>query len=74
MKATQVSKTTAHTFKIQHDGREFVAIIHINESGHFIDEVVQEGGNELDIEGEDGDLREKIIDFIDDNWETLTKE
>lgn len=58
------------------DGNEYRATIILDQKGKFMDEDIEHwnSGWTLDSEGNDGDIREKITDYISDNWEQLTEE
>ncbi len=78
MNVTHISESTAtrHEFDISIDGTDYHAIIFVDQKGRFIDEEIsyKEDGDELDSDGAEGDIREKIIDYIASNWDNLTKE
>ena len=44
---------------------------YLYDSGKFIDESITRCGEELDYEGEEGEIRDAIIDYLDENWEKL---
>jgi hypothetical protein len=43
----------------------------MNGKGKFIDEYITRCDEELDYEGEEGQIREDIMDYIDKNWDKL---
>lgn len=69
---SQVS-STRYNFDVQHDGFTYQVVIWTDEKGKFMDEEICFNGEELEREGTLGQIREDIIDFVDKNWETLTK-
>lgn len=74
MKVTTQSKVTQvrHGFNIEFEGKTYTAIVWLDENGKFADEeICYQDGEELDTEGEEGDIREKIIDYLDQNWDSL---
>lgn len=73
MNATLTCKddTTNYTFNINHEGIEYSALIYLNARGKFIDERIYRDEEELGYEGEEGEIREAITDYIDENWDKL---
>ena len=75
MKATltESNTTTNYTFSIKHDnGTTYGVTVWLNESGRFIDDrITYPGGDELEYEGEEGQIREDIINYLDENWDSL---
>lgn len=65
------NETTNYNFEIIHEGENYDVTVYLNESGKFIDESITRCGEELDYEGEEGEIREAIIDYLDENWEKL---
>lgn len=73
MNAKHISfeKTENHNFSIEKDGKTYQATIYLNEKGKFIDEMISLNGEELEFEGEDGEIREEITNYLGSNWDTL---
>ena len=72
---TYANTTTNYTFRINHEGIEYDAVIYCNGKGKFIDDSIIScmTFEQLNHEGTEGEIREQILDYIDANWETLTK-
>lgn len=47
--------------------------VYVNESGKFIDDLITyvNSGEELEYEGEEGDIREELLTQIDKDWYKL---
>jgi hypothetical protein len=75
MKATLTNSatTTNHTFNIEHEGKIYHVQIYLNAKGKFIDDSITLNDVELEHEGEEGQIREGIIVYIDEHWDTLVK-
>jgi len=74
MKAHLTNSYTSnnYTFVIEHDTSKYFVNISLDENGRFIHEsITHPNGQELDFEGEEGDIRDTILDFLDENWEKL---
>jgi hypothetical protein len=73
MTATCVQKQTVtnYTFNVELDGRVYQAVVYLNDDQKFIDDQVTRDGILLEYEGEEGETREQILDYIDENWERL---
>ena len=73
MKATLACKddTTNYSFNVNHEGMEYDVMIYLNASGKFIDERIYRNEEELGYEGEEGEIREAIVDYLDENWDKL---
>ena len=68
MKVLHKSTSATHFFQIELDGKNYQATIHTDEKGKFMDEEVYEfPGFEL---ASDDDV-DKIINYIDKNWDNL---
>lgn len=70
-KVTNKNVTTNYTFEIIHEGENYDVTVYLNDSGKFIDESITRCGEELDYEGHEGEVRDAIIDYLDENWEKL---
>lgn len=69
---THKDETTNYTFNLIHEGIEYNVTVYLNESGKFIDEsITYTDEEELDYEGEQGQIREDIMDYLDENWDKL---
>jgi hypothetical protein len=69
---TNSNTTTNYNFNITHEGCDYEVTVYLNESGKFIDEsITYPGGDELEYEGEEGQIREDIMNYIDENWYKL---
>ena len=70
IKLTDSNTTTNYTFNIEHEGEQYDVTVWLNESGKFIsDRIINANGDELDYEGEEGQIREDIMDCLDENWD-----
>ena len=67
-------RTTRHEFDVEHDGAQYAVVIHCDRNEKFIDDSITLNGIELDSEGEQGDLREQILDYISGNWDKLVND
>ena len=74
MTATLADKNevTNYTFNIEHEGNTYEAIVYVKD-GKFYDDQIFLDGEELDYEGEEGEIRESIMSYIDKNWNKLTE-
>jgi predicted RNA-binding protein YlqC (UPF0109 family) len=50
--------TSQFKFTVELDDESYTVTIHVHEKGKFI--------------GHEGDIREQIIDYLDENWDKLT--
>ena len=66
--------TTKHNFQVTHEGQTYDVGIWMNDKGKFIDDEISLNGEELEGEGEEGDIREAITDYLAHNWESIVKE
>ena len=75
MKATydHNETTTQHYFRVDHEGKQYEVTVHTKENGKFIDENITHNGFELDYEGKEGQVREDIMTYLDENWDKLVK-
>jgi hypothetical protein len=74
VKRLQNEALNRHVFELTFDGHDYCVVIFTDEKGKFFDEEISvRGGDELEMEGTDGEIREKIIDYLDENWDSLTK-
>lgn len=62
---------TNYSFDIDHEGETYNVIVYMNGKGKFIDEHITRCDEELDYEGEEGQIREDIMDYLDKNWDKL---
>lgn len=64
--------TTNYTFDIEKDGIKYRATVYLNESGRFIDDsITYLNGDELGYEGTEGDVRDEILEQLDNDWDKL---
>ena len=72
MNATLTNKNeiNSHVFNVEHEGNTYEVIIYTKE-GKFYDEQIFFNEEELDLEGEEGQIREDILDYLDKNWDHL---
>jgi hypothetical protein len=70
---THNDTTSRHYFRVDHEGKDYEVTVYTNESGKFIDEDITLFGEELEHEGTDGQIREDIMDYLDENWDNLIK-
>jgi hypothetical protein len=69
---TNSNTTTNYNFNITHEGYDYEVTVYLNESGKFIDDTITfPDGEELGYEGEEGQIREDIMNYIDENWYKL---
>jgi len=61
--------TKRHGFSVLLDGETYAVSIWLNEKGEFIDESVKLNDVEFSGEGEEGDIRERIVDELANKWE-----
>jgi hypothetical protein len=75
MKANCISSanSTRHNFQVEHEGYTYDVVIWTDEKGKFMDEEIEWEGHELDGEGEEGEVREAITDYLANNWNDLVK-
>ena len=71
--ATLTSKddTTNYSFTVNHENRNYDVIVYLNARGKFIDDRIYFNEEELGHEGEEGEIREAIMDYLDENWDKL---
>ena len=62
---THADTTTNYSFRINHEGLDYDAIIYCNDKGRFIDDSVIScmTFEELNYEGHEGEIREQILDY-----------
>jgi hypothetical protein len=73
MNATLSNKneTCNYTFTVEHEGKTYDVLIYTNNKGKFIDEHIFFNGEDLDYEGTEGQIREDIMTYLDENWDKL---
>lgn len=73
MNATLTCKddTTNYSFTVNHEGTNYDVLIYLNGRGKFIEERIYRDEEELGYEGEEGEIREAITSYLDENWEKL---
>lgn len=74
MNATLLEKDTTSnfSFNVEIEGKTYFAKIYLNEKGKFIDNSIQFDGEELEYEGAEGEIREKVLTYLDKNWDSLS--
>ena len=70
---TAQDQTNRYEFSLIHEKREYNVIIYVSHKGKFIDDEIFYDGEELEFEGEEGQIREDILTYFDENWEKLVK-
>jgi uncharacterized protein YuzB (UPF0349 family) len=69
---TNSNTTTNYNFNITHEGNDYEVTVYLNECGKFIDDTITfPNGEELAYEEEEGEIREAIMDYLDENWDKL---
>ena len=63
--------TTNHTFNVEHEGKTYHVQIYLNAKGKFIDDSITLNDVELEYEGDEGQIREDIVDYLDKHWDEL---
>lgn len=73
MNATLLEKDTTSNFSfdVGIEGKTYFVKIYLNEKGKFIDELIQSEGVELAYLGTEGEIREKILNYLDKHWDSL---
>ena len=73
MKATLEYKqfTNRCRFNVEMDGHTYNVVIWVDEKGKFCDDEISLNDVELESEGTEGEIREKIINHLDENWDSL---
>jgi hypothetical protein len=72
-KLTSRENTSRYSFEIELDGLTYLVTVYTNEKGKFIDDSIIQGVIELEFEGIEGEIREKLLTYLDKNWDDLTK-
>lgn len=73
-KLTDSGTDIRHNFKVEHEGKTYDVVIWTDaDSNKFLDEEITLNDMALEREGEEGEICEAIIDYLDKNWETLVK-
>lgn len=73
MKATLTNQdaTINYSFDIELNGLTYRVQVYLNQKGKFIDDSITLDDRELDGEGEEGQTREDILNYLDENWTKL---
>lgn len=66
-------QTKSHSFFIEYKGLDYEVIIYTNNKRKFIDDSILFSGKELGYEGEEGKIRDEILGYLDENWDSLVK-
>jgi len=64
--------TTNYVFDIEHEGKKYHTTVWLNDKGKFIDDTIYFNNRELEYEGNEGEIREDILTYLDENWDKLT--
>jgi len=72
MKTTLTNKNEVnnYVFNIEHEGNTYEVIVYMKD-GKFYDEQIFFNEEELVYEGEEGQIREDIMNYIDENWDKI---
>ena len=71
---SQPEEVKEYGFKVTVDGTDYHVKIWVNGKGKFVDEsITHVSGEELEHEGTEGEIREKVIDYLDKQWNTLVQ-
>ena len=76
MNATHVSSenTEIHEFNVTVNKVVYGVKVWLNRKGKFIDDEISfPNGDELHTEGAEGEIREKILSYLDENWDKLVR-
>ena len=65
--------TTNYTFDLEHKRKTYTVQVCLNAKGKFIDDSITLNGDELEGEGTEGQIREDIIEYLDEHWDELVK-
>jgi|LakMenEpi03Aug12_release.lakeMendotaPanAssembly.Ray.scaffolds.fasta_scaffold399947_1 hypothetical protein len=73
MNATLSNKneTCNYTFTVEHEDKTYDVLIYTDNKGKFIDTNIFFNGEDLDYEGDEGQIREDITTYLDENWDKL---
>lgn len=66
-------KTNRFSFNVEFEDNFYNVTIYTNEKGKIIDDSITLNDDELAGEGTEGQIREDIITYLDENWDTLVK-
>jgi hypothetical protein len=72
-KLTSRETTSRYSFELELDGLTYSVVVYLNEKGKFIDDSVVRDEIELEFEGDEGEIRENILTYLDENWDNLVK-
>ena len=70
-KLTHKDETCQYGFNLEHEGKEYNVVINLSRKGKFLDEYISHNGEELELEGTEGQIREDIMTYLDENWDEL---
>lgn len=66
--------TSEYQFEVEFNGIKYSVEIWLNLKGKFIDDLICfPNGDALAMEGEEREIRQSILDYLDENWENLIK-
>lgn len=63
--------TCQYSFSIEHEGKTYDVVVNTNRKGKFLDEYIYHNNEELEHEGTEGQIREDIMTYLDENWDKL---
>lgn len=76
-RAALISQTQCneYVFEINYESIDYsVRIFTDHKEKYTLTEVAYRDGNELECEGEEGERRAAILDYLDQHWDDLAKE
>jgi len=72
-KLSHTSFSHRYVFEVEKNGKTYDVVIFLNQKGKFIDDSISFNGKELGSEGEEGQIREDIVSYLDENWDGIAK-
>ena len=66
---THKDETCQYSFTLEHESKEYNVVINTNREGKFLDEYISHNGEDLEYEGTEGQIREDIMAYLDQNWD-----
>jgi lipopolysaccharide export LptBFGC system permease protein LptF len=67
---TDKNEVNNYVFDIEHKGNKYEVIVYTKD-GKFYDEQIFFNEEELDYDEEEGQIREDIMTYLDENWDKL---
>jgi hypothetical protein len=68
---THKDETCQYSFDIEHEGETYSVVVNTNRKGEFLDEYIHHNNEELEHEGTEGQIREDIMTYLDENWDKI---